>query len=77
MSVVVHLREARFFAIKHSLVTIFSMVLIKIGTVKIKRKSTSQLKTKTTCVWFGIALLTIILNIPWEFSPLVNRPSFR
>jgi hypothetical protein len=77
MSVGLHLREVRFFAIEHSLMMLISIVLVTIGAVKIKRKKTSQLKHKTTYIWFGIALLIILLNIPWEFSPLVNRSSFR
>lgn len=72
-----HLREVRFFAIEHSLMMFVSIVLITIGAVKVKRKSSSLLKNKATIVWFSIALLIILLNIPWEFSPLVNRPSFR
>jgi hypothetical protein len=72
-----HLREVRFFAIEHSLMMGVSIVLITIGAVKTKRKTDDNQKHRTTLIWFGIALLIILLNIPWEFSPLVNRPSFR
>lgn len=72
-----HLREVRFFAIEHSLMMVISVVLITIGSIKSKRKTNDVLKHKTVLIWFSIALVIILLNIPWEFSPLVNRPSFR
>jgi len=72
-----HLREVRFFSIEHSLMMLVSIVLITIGAVKVKRKNNDSQKHKTILIWFSIALLIILLNIPWEFSPLVNRPSFR
>jgi len=73
----IHLREILFFAMEHSLMMFISITLITIGTVKVKRKNNDQQKHKTILIWFSISLLIILLNIPWEFSPLVNRPSFR
>ena len=73
----IHEREIRFFAIEHSLMMLVAIVIVTIGAVKVKKQSDSKLKYQTTYVWFGIALIIILLNIPWEFSPLVNRPSFR
>jgi len=72
-----HLREVRFFSIEHSLMMLISITLITIGAVKVKHKNKDSQKHKTIVIWFSIALLIILLNIPWEFSPLVNRPSFR
>jgi len=77
MSEGIHLREIRFFAMEHSLMMFISIIIVTIGAVKIKHKKTSKSKYKSTFIWFSIALLIILLNIPWEFSPLVNRPSFR
>ena len=73
----IHSREIRFFAMEHSLMMFISIIIVTVGAVKIKRKKTSVLKHKATLVWFSVALVIILLNIPWEFSPLVNRPSFR
>jgi len=77
MSEGIHLREVRFFAMEHSLMMFVSIVIVTIGAVKVKHKNTSKQKHKATLIWFIIALFIILLNIPWEFSPLVNRPSFR
>ena len=77
MSKGIQLREVRFFAMEHSLMMFVSIVIVTIGVVKVKHKKTSKQKHKTTLIWFIIALFIILLNIPWEFSPLLNRPSFR
>jgi len=73
----IHEREIRFFAIEHSLMMLIAIVIVTIGAVKVKKQPDIKLQHKTTYVWFSIALIIILLNIPWEFSPLVNRPSFR
>ena len=75
--VAVKQRAVRFFGMEHSLMMLVAVVLISIGSMKAKRKNTEEAKFKTMAIWFSIALLIILLNIPWEFSPLVSRPSFR
>jgi hypothetical protein len=77
MSSGVHLREIRFFAMEHSLMMLVAVIVITIGSMKAKRQVNDTLKFKTIYVWYLIALIIILLNIPWEFSPLVNRPSLR
>lgn len=73
----VHEREIRFFGMEHSLMMLVSVILVTIGSMKAKRQGTDQGKFKTMAIWYGIALLVILLNIPWPFSPLVSRPWFR
>lgn len=73
----VHLREIRFFGMEHSLMMITAIVIITIGSTKAKRKQTDTEKFKTMAIWFGIALLIILVSIPWTFSPLASRPYFR
>lgn len=73
----VHERDIRFFGMEHSLMMLVSVVLVTIGSMKAKRKATDQGKFKTMAIWYGVALLVILVNIPWPFSPLVSRPWFR
>ena len=77
MSDGIHIREERFFSIEHSLMMIIAVVIATIGASKSKRRIDPKKKHKTIVTWFTLALFIILLNIPWEFSPLVNRPSFR
>ncbi|SDF91873.1 hypothetical protein SAMN05421827_102113 [Pedobacter terrae] len=69
--------ESLFFGIIHISSMLIAIVLITIGSAKAKRKKESNEKFKTMLIWFSIALLIIILAIPWPFSPLANRPLIR
>jgi len=73
----VHEREIRFFGMEHVTIMLTAITVISIGSAKAKRKTTGQEKFKTMAIWFTIGLLLILTSIPWSFSPLVNRPSFR
>lgn len=69
--------ESIFFGIIHISSMLIAIVLITVGSAKAKRKKESNEKFRTTLIWFSIALLIIILAIPWPFSPLANRPLIR
>ncbi len=70
-------REVRFFGMEHSFMMVLSVIVITIGSMKSKRKKTDAEKFKTMFVYFAVGLFIIFTSIPWEFSPLVSRPSFR
>jgi magnesium-transporting ATPase (P-type) len=75
--IAVHERNIRFFGMEHITMMLIAIVLITIGSIRAKRKELDQEKFKTMAIWFTIALLIILLSIPWAFSPLTSRPSFR
>lgn len=66
-----------FFGLIHSSLMLISIVLITIGSAVAKRKETDAAKFETMMIWFTVALVIIVIAIPWPFSPLVNRPYFR
>lgn len=70
-------REIRFFGMEHITMMIIAITVVTIGSVKAKRKATDQQKFKTMAIWFMVALLIILLSVPWSFSPLTARPNFR
>ncbi|QMU30407.1 hypothetical protein [Adhaeribacter radiodurans] len=72
-----HQREIRFFGMEHSFIMFLSLVLITIGSSKVKRLTDDKQKFKTMAIWFTIGLVLILSSIPWAFSPLVSRPYFR
>lgn len=74
---VVHMREIRFFGIEHSITMLFAVSIITIGSMIAKRQSTDKSKFRTIAIWYTIAFFLIVTGIPWEFSPLISRPSFR
>lgn len=70
-------RQVRFFGMEHAFMMTCAVVILTIGSSLAKRKTTDHEKFKTQAIWFGIGLLFILSSIPWEFSPLISRPSFR
>lgn len=58
----------RFFAVEHVLMMVISLVLITIGYSKVKKASSSRLKHKRSIIFYGIALLLILLAIPWPWQ---------
>ncbi|MCF0064294.1 hypothetical protein MUK70_26115 [Dyadobacter chenwenxiniae] len=69
--------EHLFFRLIHISLMVVSVLIITIGSAKAKRAANDHLKFKTVLIWFSIALLIILIAIPWPFSPLVGRPYFR
>lgn len=73
----VHQRQIRFFGMEHSLMMLVAIIIITIGSAKANRKPADNEKFQTMAIWFTTGLLIILANVPWPFSPLVNRPYFR
>ncbi|MDP4285278.1 MAG: hypothetical protein Q8891_12700 [Bacteroidota bacterium] len=67
----------RFFTLEHGFLMIIAWILVHIGRATVKKAPTSQAKFKKTLVFFGIALLLILIAIPWPFREAVARPWFR
>lgn len=72
-------REIRFFGMEHAFVMITAIIIITIGSKKVKRKTTDNEKYKTMAIWFSIGLFLILTSMPLPFSPppFVRRPFFR
>ena len=67
------LTQPFFFGVLHLLLMVSAIVIITVGSAMAKRKVTDGDKFKTMLIWFGIALLVILIAIPWPFSPLAQR----
>ena len=66
-----------FFTVLHPLLMLVSVALVTIGSALAKRRATAREQFQTMLLWYGLALLSIFLFIPWPFSPLANRALFR
>ena len=69
--------DITFFGLIHSSLMLIAIVLVTIGSARAKRQQTDSAKYKTILTWYSVALLIILLVIPWPFSPFANRPYFR
>ena len=75
----VHQRQVRFFGMEHITMMVTAILLLTIGAVRAKRQQVDRTKFSTMAVWYAIALLLILVSVPWPFSPFANdsRPLFR
>lgn len=76
-SIAISTLEFTFFGLIHSVLMLVAIVVITFGSALAKRKITDREKFRTMLYWFSIALIIILIAIPWPFSPLANRPYFR
>lgn len=67
----------RFFTLEHWLLMLIAWILVHAGRTAVKKAATPRAKYKKTLIYFGIALLLILISIPWPFREAVARPWFR
>ena len=65
----------RFWAVEHLVGMIVAIALAHVGRAKV-RKAPENRKHRAAAIFFTLALLAILLSIPWPFMP-VSRPLFR
>lgn len=66
----------RFWAVEHIFGMTMGLALVHVGRVRIRKLSDAQRRHKLAAVFFGLALLAILLTIPWPGMP-AGRPLFR
>ena len=67
----------RYFSVEHALMMIIAWLLVHVGRSMVKRGITDAQKHKRTLIYFGIALIIILLMIPWPFKqPGIARQLF-
>lgn len=68
----------RFFTIEHASMMILAWIIVHVGRSVIKKSKTDRVKHSKSLVYFGVALILILLAIPWPFrSALGIHPLFR
>ena len=66
---------SRFFTVEHTLPMLIAIILVHIGISSVKKLSSDNSKHKKVLIFSGIALLLILISIPWPFRE-VARPWF-
>ena len=67
----------RFFTMEHMSLLLVAWVLVHIGRSAVKKADTDAAKHKKMLIFFGIALVLILVSIPWPFRQVIERPYFR
>jgi hypothetical protein len=67
----------RFYSMEHGAMMLIALALVHVGRANVKRAPTNAAKHKKALLFFGLAILLIIIAIPWPFRPVVGQPWFR
>ena len=63
----------RFFLVEHAFGMLAAVSLAHIGRVRIRKALTDSRRHRSAAIFFGVALLLILLSIPWPGMP-AGRP---
>jgi len=69
--------DGLFFALVHFGLMSTAIILLSVGGALAKRETDERRKFRILFTYYLIALLIILIAIPWPFSPLAQRPWFR
>jgi hypothetical protein len=67
---------ARFFGIEHLVLGLVAVALAHAGRAAVGRATTDQQRYFRAALWYTLALIAVLLTIPWPFLPY-GRPLFR
>lgn len=66
----------RFWAVEHLFGMVAALALAHVGRARARRARDAAGRHRTSAIFFGLALLAIVLTIPWPGMPAA-RPLFR
>ena len=66
----------RFFAVEHLFGMLVATALAHVGRVKIRKATDPARRSRLTLIFYGLALVIMLLSIPWPMMP-AGRPLFR
>ena len=69
MAAAMRAAPVRFFAVEHPVGMIAAIALAHIGRVRIRKAADSESRHKQALVFFGLALLVLLLSMPWPIGP--------
>ena len=66
----------RFFAVEHFTAMLLAIIFVHLGYSYGKKAVPDEQKHKRILWYFGVALLLILISIPWPFRENIGRPLF-
>jgi hypothetical protein len=76
MGAAMHQPLLRFFAVEHIFGMVVAVTLAHIGRAKSRKGMDPTRRHRTAAIYFSLALLAMLVTIPWPFLPY-GRPLFR
>jgi hypothetical protein len=65
----------RYWAVEHPVGMVVALVLAHVGRVRIRKASTDDTRHRVAAIFFGLALIAILVSTPWPGTPNA-RPLF-
>lgn len=66
----------RFFVVEHAIGMIAAVALAHVGRVKVRKAANTEAKHRAALLFVSLALIAILISIPWPWMP-GGRPLFR
>jgi hypothetical protein len=63
----------RFFLVEHAFGMLLAVTLAHIGRIRIRKAADDGRRHRSAAIYFGIALVLVLLSIPWPGMP-AGRP---
>ena len=67
----------RFWTVEHPFGMLIGVALAHIGRGRIRKTRDAVRKHRTALIFFTLALIVIVISIPWPGRPIIGRPLFR
>ncbi|MFU8771915.1 MAG: hypothetical protein ACNA8H_05790, partial [Anaerolineales bacterium] len=62
--------ELRFFALEHAFIMLLAVIIAHLGNFLVKKAPEAVAKHRRAAVWFTLAVLVLLVGIPW-WRPLI------
>lgn len=66
----------RFWAVEHPFTMLLAIMFITIGYGQRKSKHTARVQHRRALIFYFLALVAVLLAVPWPFREVVGRPWF-
>ena len=67
----------RFWTVEHPFGMLLAIVVAHVGRARVRKNTDAVARHRTTLIFFTIALIVIVLTIPWPGRAIIGRPLFR
>ena len=64
--------DLRFWTVEHITMMLLAVVIAQVGSIVSKKQATDTGKFRTAVIYFTIAILMIVVSIPWNTRPWIR-----
>lgn len=64
----------RFYMMEHTSMMLLAWILVHVGRSAVKKAPTDAAKQKRSLLIFGLAIVLIVVSIPWPWREVIGKP---